>query len=208
MASKYTAATDENSGGHESRATTTTTNDHAAAAEDIPLLPGLERSNLPIPSIRSGYGSGTLATVYGARVIQVATSIFILNVVTKVIVVIVDAATSNENDLDFGVLDLILTVFCSGILTAAAIQGVKLKNPKFCFLSYLEWYLLFSIAFCMFSFIGFIAGCVGGDAALLVPSLIFFCVITYAIYSVVIFLLYLNQRKENDAVASPTSSGV
>eukprot|EP00939_MAST-03C_sp_MAST-3C-sp1_P001470 g1470.t1 len=162
---------------------------------EIPLLPGTARF-----TVTSGYTNAETNRL-GKRVLQITSVIFLLNVFTKLIVVIAEGASGGD-DLDWAVLDFILTLFFAGFLLWVAITGVQKRNPDFCLLGALEWYLLVTVMFAAFSFIGFIAGCVGGRVALILPSIVFFAFNVWAIYEIIQFLKCLN----NDGDASSTSS--
>ena len=152
----------------------------------LPLLPGTARF-----TVESGYNDAETNRL-GTRVLQITTVIFLLNVFTKFIILIAEAASGGD-DLDWSVLDFILTIFFCGFLLWVSVTGVKKRNPMFCMLGALEWYLLVTIMFAAFSFIGFIAGCVGARAALIVPSLIFLVFSLWAIYAILQFLQRLKE---------------
>ena len=99
----------------------------------------------------------------------------ILSVLTKIILVIVEAA-SEDPKYGYAVLDLILTMFFCIYLFWAVVEGIRSRNKQFCYMGLLDWYLLVTITFTCWCMFGIIFGLTDMDWTVLVPSFIFFIV--------------------------------
>lgn len=127
------------------------------------------------------------------QTIQLTSVWIVANVVLKLILVAVEH-TDKDPNYDFAVLDLVLTTALGGYLLWAIVTAVRHRNPVFCMMGVLEWYLLVLIALLLWSLFGVIFGFAALDWKVVVPSVLFLLMEGAACASTLQLVTHLHRR--------------